>query len=95
MLSTYVLRLPHSTDSQINLLRHSEDQPYPYGEQDFNLFYRYSCLHSHFQAVQGCLPLPLRSAWNAFLLHTINSAPMNSVRVLMAAASKPTSSLSV
>ena len=57
-------------------------KPYPYGEQDFNLFYRYSCLHSHFLAVQGRLPLPLRSARNAFLLLSLMRESMNSVRVL-------------
>ena len=114
----YALRLPHSADSCINLLRHSEDQtytsrywninqlcidyslrphlssrltlggrtfprkPYPYGEQDFNLFYRYSCLHSHFLTVQGRLPLPLRSVRNAFLPNSIATESMTSVRTL-------------
>ena len=43
-------------------------KPYPYGEMEFNHLYRYLCLHSHFQALHGWLPLPLRCTWNAFLL---------------------------
>jgi hypothetical protein len=42
-------------------------KPYPYGEPDFDRLYRYLCLHSHFRALHGRLPLPLRSTQNAFL----------------------------
>lgn len=42
--------------------------PWNLGEPDFNRLYRYLCLHSHFQALHGRLPLPLRCTWNAFLL---------------------------
>ena len=41
--------------------------PWDFGEPDFNRLYRYLCLHSHFQALHGRLPLPLRCTWNAFL----------------------------
>jgi hypothetical protein len=46
-------------------------KPYPYGEMEFNHLYRYLCLHSHFQALHGWLPLPLRCTWNAFLLRAL------------------------
>ena len=45
--------------------------PWDLGEPDFNRLYRYLCLHSHFQALHGRLPLPLRCTWNAFLLLTL------------------------
>jgi hypothetical protein len=32
--------------------------PWDFGETDFNRLYRYLCLHSHFQALQGRLPFP-------------------------------------
>ena len=41
--------------------------PWDLGELEFNQLYRYLCLHSHFQALHGRLPLPLRCTWNAFL----------------------------
>ena len=41
--------------------------PWDLGEPEFNRLYRYLCLHSHSQALQGRLPLPLRCTWNAFL----------------------------
>jgi hypothetical protein len=41
--------------------------PWNLGEPDFNRLNRYLCLHSHFQALHGRLPLPLRCTWNAFL----------------------------
>ena len=41
--------------------------PWDLGEPEFNRLYRYLCLHSHFQALHGRLPLPLRCTWNAFL----------------------------
>jgi hypothetical protein len=42
-------------------------KPWDSGEPDFNRLYRYLCLHSHFRALQGRLPLPLRCTQNAFL----------------------------
>src|ERR1043165_3694565 len=42
-------------------------KPWDSGEPDLNRLYRYLCLHSHFQTLQGRLPLPLRCIWNAFL----------------------------
>ena len=45
--------------------------PWNLGERDFNPLYRYLCLHSHFQSLQGRLPLPLRCNWNAFLLRIL------------------------
>ena len=41
--------------------------PWNLGEPDFNRLYRYLCLHSHSQALQSRLPLPLRCTWDAFL----------------------------
>ena len=32
--------------------------PWDLGEPDFNRLYRYLCLHSHSQALQGRLPFP-------------------------------------
>ena len=31
-------------------------KPWVYGDQEFNLVYRYSCLHSHLSALHGWLP---------------------------------------
>jgi hypothetical protein len=45
--------------------------PWDFGETDFNRLYRYLCLHSHSQALQSRLPLPLRCTWDAFLLRTL------------------------
>ena len=41
--------------------------PWDLGEPEFNRLYRYLCLHSHSQALQSRLPLPLRCTWDAFL----------------------------
>jgi hypothetical protein len=30
-------------------------KPWAFGEEDFHLLYRYSCLHSHFQSLQYVL----------------------------------------
>ena len=46
---------------------------------DFNHLYRYLCLHSHFQALHGRLPLPLRCTWNAFLPRNLAIASIASV----------------
>ncbi len=42
-------------------------KPYPYGDEEFNLVYRYLCLDFHFQALHRHLPFRLRRAWNALL----------------------------
>ena len=45
--------------------------PWNLGEKEFNLLYRYLCLHSHFQSLQSRLPLLLHCNWNAFLLRVL------------------------
>ena len=57
-------------------------KPYPYGEMDFNHFYRYSCPDSHFQPLHGHLPFPLQCCWNAFLPLLINQKSTTSVYIL-------------
>ena len=42
-------------------------KPYPYGDEEFNLVYRYSCLDSHFSTLHRHLPFRLRCIENALL----------------------------
>jgi hypothetical protein len=42
-------------------------KPYPYGDEEFNLVYRYLCLDSHFQVLHRHLPFRLQRTWNALL----------------------------
>jgi len=51
-------------------------KPYPYGDEEFNLVYRYLCLDFHFQALHGHLPFPLQCAWNALLPLTCLRTPI-------------------
>ena len=48
-------------------------KPWVYGGQEFNLSYRYSCLHSHLSALHGCL----RSRFNAPTTLPYQSIPTN------------------
>lgn len=40
--------------------RASRRKPWVYGEADSHCFYRYSCLHAHFQTLQHSLPVYLQ-----------------------------------
>ena len=55
--------------------------PWDLGEPDFNRLYRYLCLHSHSQALQSRLPLPLRCTWDAFLLRTLRCTHSFGIRL--------------
>src|ERR671919_3058342 len=89
-------------------------EPLGIRRRSFSLLFRYSCQHSHFPALHGWLPPPLRRVGNAPLplsrAESVASAPCLSPvtlsapdhltsellrTLLMVAASKPTSWLSL
>ena len=48
-------------------------KPWAYGEEVSHFFYRYSCQHNHFSAVQVALRLPFIPAENAPLLRALGA----------------------
>ena len=57
-------------------------KPWVYGGQEFNLSYRYSCLHPHFPSLHRAVTRRLRRNGNAPLPRTINCASRASVYCL-------------
>ena len=57
-------------------------KPWVYGGQEFNLSYRYSCLHPHFPSLHHTVTRRLQCNGNAPLPRTINCASRASVYCL-------------